>query len=50
MDTTLKSWTLTLGTAAVAVLITTGHEQLVATAAGHLADVAWWIVRPLGPQ
>lgn len=50
MDTSLKSWTLALGTAAVAVLIATGHEHLVTTAAGHVGDVALWLVRPLGPQ
>lgn len=49
MDTGWKNWTLTLGATVVAGAIATGHGQLVADTAGAVADVAWWLIRPLGP-
>lgn len=49
METGLKNWTLTIAATVVVGAIATGHGQLVADAAGAVADVAWWLVRPLGP-
>ena len=50
METGLKNWTLTIAATVVVGAIATGHEQLVADAAGAVADAAWWIIRPLGPS
>lgn len=49
MDTTLRNWALTLGSAFVVGAFVTGHGQLVVDAVAAAGDVAWWLVRPLGP-
>jgi hypothetical protein len=44
MDTSWKSWTLTIGSAAVATMIATGHEQIVVDAVTTAGDVAVWVL------
>lgn len=49
MDTSLRNWALTIGSALVVVAIAAGHGHIVANMADRVIDMAWWLVRPLGP-
>lgn len=49
MDTRWQNWVLTLGTTAAAIAIATGHGQPVVNALARVIQMAWWLVRPLGP-
>lgn len=42
MDTSLKSWVLTIGSAAVVTLIATGYEQVVVDAVATAGDFVIW--------
>lgn len=44
MDTSVKSWTLTLATVAVIALITAGHLHMVVATVRTTWDVAWWLI------
>jgi hypothetical protein len=44
MNVTWKSWALTIGTAAVAILIATGHEQIVVNAVTNAAALVLWVL------
>ena len=47
MDTSLRNWALTIGSALVIVAIDTGHGQIVMRMAGHVMVMAWWLAWPL---
>jgi hypothetical protein len=49
VDTSLRNWALTIGSTLVIAAIAMGHGQIVASMAGRVIDMAWWLVRPLGP-
>jgi hypothetical protein len=49
VDTSIKSWTLLLGSTIVAGMIATGHVQLLVDGLSAAGDVLWWLVRPIGP-
>jgi len=42
MDTSWRSWVLTIGSAAVATLIATGHEQVVVAAVSTAGEFVVW--------
>lgn len=44
MDTSWKSWVLTIGSATLATLIALGHEAIVMNIAGNVAATALWIL------
>lgn len=44
MDTSWKGWGLTIGSAAVATLIATGHEQVVVDAVTNAGFIVVWIL------
>lgn len=50
MHTSWKNWALTLGSAIVATLISTGHTGLVTDVVDQAAHVVLLIIAPLGPQ
>lgn len=49
MDTSIKSWTLLLGSTIVAGMIATGHVHLLVEGLSSAGDVVLWLIRPLGP-
>lgn len=49
VDTSIKSWTLLLGSTIVAGMIATGHVQLLVEVMSSAGDVVLWLIRPLGP-
>lgn len=49
MDTSLGSWVLTIGAALIMTAFLVGHGQAVVDVFTVAGDVAWWLVRPLGP-
>jgi hypothetical protein len=44
MDTSWKNWALTIGSAAAATLIATGHEEIVIDAVTATGDVVVWVL------
>ena len=44
MDTSWKSWALTIGSAAAATLIATGHEKVVVDAVTAAGDTIVWVL------
>lgn len=49
MDTGLKNWALTIGSALVVAAIATGYGYVVADVVAAAGDVMLWLVSPLGP-